>query len=101
MQDRYSTTTVRSYSSGTQGRALVNAGTNHFIIDGPGGEALGAGEAFLSGVVGCAVNLVERQARDAQMPLRWTDVTIEGTPRQPGRPRPRESIGVQHHPHEV
>ena len=42
MQDRYSTTTVRSYSSGTQGRALVNAGTNHFIIDGPGGEALGS-----------------------------------------------------------
>jgi uncharacterized OsmC-like protein len=78
MQDRYSTTTVRSYSSGTQGRALVNAGTNHFIIDGPGGEALGAGEAFLSGVVGCAVNLVERQAREAQMPLKWTDVTIQG-----------------------
>ena len=46
---------VRSYSSGTRGRALVNARTHHWVADGSGGEAVGAGELFLSGIAACAV----------------------------------------------
>ena len=84
MEERFRVTTVRSYSSGTQGRALCNARNHHFVVDdyayngGPGDE-IGAGEAFLSGIVACAVNMLGKLAREAPMPLKWTDVTIEAT----------------------
>ena len=82
--ERFRTTVVRSYSSGTPGRALCQARDQHFVVDdyaynGGPGEALGAGEAFLSGISACAVNMLERLARESGMPLRWTDVTVEGT----------------------
>jgi uncharacterized OsmC-like protein len=84
MQERFVITKVRSYSSGTRGRALCNARNHHFVVDdyasnGGPGEELGAGEAFLSGITACAVNMLERLARESQMPLGWTDVTVEGT----------------------
>ena len=77
-------TAVRSYSSGTRGRALCNARNHHFVVDdydhnGGPGEEIGAGEAFLSGVSACAVNMLERLAIESQIPLRWTDVTVEAT----------------------
>jgi len=84
VEERFRITRVRSYSSGTQGRALCQARNHHFVVDdyayngGPGDE-IGAGEAFLSGITACAVNMLERLARDSQVPLKWTDVTIEAT----------------------
>ena len=68
---------VRSYSTGTHGRAICNARTHHFVADDAGGEEVGAGELFLSGVAACAVNMVERLAKEQQIPLQWMDVTVE------------------------
>jgi uncharacterized OsmC-like protein len=68
---------VRSYSSGTEGRALCSARQNHFVADGSGGEAVGAGELFLSGIAACAVNMVERVAKDEEIPVDWMDVSVE------------------------
>ncbi len=68
---------VRSYSTGTLGRAICNARTHHFVADGSGGEEVGAGELFLSGIAACAVNMVERIAHDDQIALEWMDVSVE------------------------
>ena len=73
---------VRSYSSGTPGRALCNARDQHWVVDGyildvGPGEAMSAGEAFLSGLSACAVNMVERIAIESRMPLARTEVTVE------------------------
>ena len=98
MEERVRTTTVRSYSSGTPGRALCNARNHHFVVDdyasnGGPGEEIGAGEAFLSGITACAVNMLERLARDSQMPLAWTDVTIEAD-RDSDAPPVHENLSV-------
>ncbi len=81
-EQRVRTTTVRAYSTGTKGRSLVNARNHHFVVDGPGyagspGEEIGSGEAFLAGITSCAVNMVERLARESQLPLTWANVTAE------------------------
>ena len=68
---------VRSYSTGTLGRAICNTRTHHFVADDAGGEEVGAGELFLSGISACAVNMVERIATTDQMPLQWMDVGVE------------------------
>lgn len=68
---------VRTYSSGTAGRAICNVRTHHFVADDGGGEEVGAGEFFLSGIAACAVNMVERLARQADIPLQWMDVGVE------------------------
>lgn len=68
---------VRSYSTGTLGRAICNARNHHFVADNSGGEEIGAGELFLSGIAACAVNMVERIAHDDQIPLEWMDVSVE------------------------
>jgi uncharacterized OsmC-like protein len=47
------------------------------VSDDAGGEELGAGELFFSGVAACAVNMVERIARGDNIPLDWMDVGIE------------------------
>ena len=69
--------TVHTYSTGTLGRAICNARTHHFVSDDAGGDAVGAGELFLSGVSACAVNMVERLANQDKIPLQWMDVSIE------------------------
>ncbi len=60
------------YSSGVAGRAIVQVRSNHFVTDDPSerspyysgpGEAPGSLELFLSGVVSCAVLMLERIAR--------------------------------------
>ncbi len=60
------------YSSGFAGRAIVQVRSNHFVTDDPSepspyysgpGEAPGSLELFLSGVVSCAVLMLERIAR--------------------------------------
>jgi uncharacterized OsmC-like protein len=68
---------VRSYSTGTRGRAICNARTHHFVADDAGGEEVGAGELFLGGIAACAVNMVERLANADKMPLQWMDVDVE------------------------
>ena len=76
---------VRSYSTGTLGRAICNARTHHFIADDAGGEEVGAGELFLSGISACAVNMVERLAAQGHTPLQWMDVSVEAY-RNPEKP---------------
>ena len=98
MESVVRTTTVRSYSSGTPGRALCNARNHHFVVDdydynGGPGEEIGAGEAFLSGVSACAVNMLERLARESEIPLKWTDVTVEAT-RDSGATPVHENVSV-------
>ena len=68
---------VRSYSTGTLGRAICNTRTHHFVADDAGGEEVGAGELFLSGISACAVNMVERLANQDKTPLQWMDVSVE------------------------
>lgn len=68
---------VRSYSTGTLGRAICNARNHHWVADDAGGEELGAGEFFLGGIGACAVNMVERLAKEGKMPLQWMDVDVE------------------------
>jgi len=68
---------VRAYSTGTLGRAICNARTHHFVADDGGGEEVGAGELFLSGIAACAVNMVERLAKQGNVPLQWMDVGVE------------------------
>ena len=68
---------VRSYSTGTLGRAICNARTHHWVADNAGGDAVGAGELFLSGIAACAVNMVERIAHDENIALEWMDVGVE------------------------
>ena len=47
MADNVHTITVRSYSTGTQGRAIANSRNHHWVIDdGVPGEEIGAAEAF-------------------------------------------------------
>lgn len=75
---------VRAYSSGTQGRAICQARNHHWIADdaaynGGPGEELGAGELFFSGLTACAVNMLERVARQEEIPLVRMDVSVEGT----------------------
>ena len=68
---------VNSHSTGTLGRAICNARTHAYVADGSGGEMVGAGELFLSGISACAVNMVERIAHDEKIALDWMYVTVE------------------------
>src|SRR6266516_278423 len=76
---------VRSYSSGIVGRTLNSARTNHFVLDSPSGpgEAVGNGEAFLSGISSCGVTLIEHYAQENGIPIKRMEVTIEGVRRPP------------------
>jgi uncharacterized OsmC-like protein len=64
-------------STGIDGRAVASARTNHFVVDDPGGEAPNAAELFLAGITGCAVLMVERLAREADLPLTATMAAME------------------------
>ncbi len=68
---------VRSYSTGTLGRSICNARNHHWVADDSGGEEIGAGELFLSGISACAVNMIERIASEENIPLDWMDVSVE------------------------
>ena len=94
MSEKRADYTVRSYSSGTVGRAMNTIRQHHLIIDSPSiNEEVTSGEAFLSGISACGVTLVEGAARDAGIPLARTEVTIEGF-RVEGRPA-FERIGLR------
>ena len=88
---------VRSYSTGTLGRAICNARTHHFVADDAGGEEVGAGELFLSGIAACAVNMVERLANEGDIALDWMDVGAEAwrdSTKAPGELTVYEAIRV-------
>ena len=94
MSARYTTTSTRSYSSGTAGRCITNARTNHFVVDdanysGGPHEAITTAEAFMSGITACAVLMLERLAREDEIPLEWADISIEAT-------RDREAVHEVH-----
>jgi uncharacterized OsmC-like protein len=79
MADEVIVSSVRSYSSGTPGRALNQARTNHFVIDSSHDpEAVSTVESFLAGVSACGVTLVEGEARTRGLPLRRMEIVIEG-----------------------
>jgi uncharacterized OsmC-like protein len=68
---------------GIPGRCLNTARNHHFVIDEPPygggpGEELTPAEAFLSGISGCAVLLLEKFAREESLPLRSVEAEIEG-----------------------
>jgi uncharacterized OsmC-like protein len=70
---------VRSYSSGTPGRALNQARTNHFVIDSSHNpEAVSTVESFLAGVSACGVTMIDGLARAAGLPLARLEASIEG-----------------------
>lgn len=86
MSEELLTNRVRSYSTGIPGRCLNEARTHHFVIDEPAyaggpGEEITPAEAFLAGVSGCGVLLVEAFARKANVPLQRVEATIEGVRR--------------------
>ena len=94
MDQRFNTTKARSYSSGTKGRCITSARTNHFVVDdadysGGPHEAITAAESFLSGITACAVLMLDRLAHEGEIPLRWADVSIEAT-------RDREAVHEVH-----
>ena len=87
---RYS---VQAGSTGTFGRVLCSARTQHFVVDGPAqngcpGEAVSPAELFLAGVVSCGVELLQVIAAEHNVPLRAVSATIEGQQdrSQPVRP---------------
>jgi uncharacterized OsmC-like protein len=79
-------------SSGIPGRAISRIRNNNFLVDdyafppynGPGEEP-GAGELFLAGVTTCAVLMVERIARHAELPMTHVRAVMEGS-RDPDSP---------------
>lgn len=85
------------YSSGTPGRAIVQVRHNHLVTDDPAepsgyyqgpGEAPGSLELFLSGVVSCAVLMLERIARSDGRTLGPIRAEMEATrdPASPSQP---------------
>ena len=82
--------TVRSFSSGTLGRAVSEARGARLVLDSssrPQLDALTNSEAFLAAVSSCGVTLIETHARETGVPLTGMDVTIEGvrTAAEPNR----------------
>jgi uncharacterized OsmC-like protein len=77
---------ARAYPSGIFGRCLASSGAHHWVVDhapqldGPG-EQPGTVEYFLSGIVSCAVLMLEREAKLRGIPFRWLDATIEASGR--------------------
>ena len=76
---------AKSYSTGTLGRAICNARNHHWVADDAGGEEIGAGELFFSGITACAVNMVERIANADGIALDWMEVGVESY-RNPDKP---------------
>jgi uncharacterized OsmC-like protein len=67
---------ARSYSTGITGRSICNARNHHWVSDGPGGDAPGAGELFCASMAACAVNMVERIASDEKRALHSMEVDV-------------------------
>jgi uncharacterized OsmC-like protein len=84
MSEQLLTTSVRSRTTGVPGRSLNSARDHHFVIDGSptgGGpaEEITPGEAFLAGISGCGVLMIERRAADTGVPLGLAEAWIESS----------------------
>ena len=82
--------TIRSFNSGTLGRAVSEARGARLVLDSssrPQLDALTNSEAFLAAVSSCGVTLIEMHAKETGVPLTGMDVTIEGvrTAAEPNR----------------
>ena len=98
-------TEVREFAAAARstdvfGRVLCSAREQHFVIDGPvwngcPGEALTPGEAFLSAVAACGVELLQAIAAADEIEVGKVDVRIRGIV---DRERPvREDVTVFNH----
>ena len=75
---------VRSASTGTFGRVLLNARDQHLVVDGPAqngcpGEAITPAELFLGGVASCAAELVQVVAKQQGIHLTGVEAEMAGT----------------------
>src|SRR3954469_9043534 len=75
---------VQAGSTGTFGRVLLSARTQHLVVDGPSqngcpGEAVTPAELFLGGVASCAAELVQVVARGNGSSLTRVTAEIAGT----------------------
>jgi len=75
---------VRAASTATFGRVLLNARTQHLVVDGPvqngcPGEAVTPAELFLGGIASCAVELLQVIARERGVALGGIDAAVAGT----------------------
>ena len=75
---------VRASSTGTFGRVMLDARTQHIVVDGPvgngcPGEALTPAELFLGGVAACAAELVQVIARDQGVALTAVEAEMGGS----------------------
>jgi uncharacterized OsmC-like protein len=75
------TVTVRARALETFGRFLVSARQHHFVSDakaasGGPGEAVQAGEFLLSSLASCGLGLVQKEARERDLPLREAEVEV-------------------------
>lgn len=75
---------VRASSTTTFGRVILDARTNHVVVDGPvgngcPGEAVTPAELFLGGVAACAAELVQVIARDQGISLAAVEAEMGGS----------------------
>jgi uncharacterized OsmC-like protein len=75
---------VRAATTEVFGRVLLNARSQHLVVDGPAqngcpGEALTPAELFLGGVASCAAELVQVLARDRGIELAGVTAEMGGT----------------------
>jgi uncharacterized OsmC-like protein len=75
---------VRSTSTDTFGRVLLNARDQHLVVDGPAqngcpGEAVTPAELFLGGVASCAAELVQVVAKQQDIHLARVEAEMAGT----------------------
>lgn len=69
---------ARSYTIGVRGRCLNTVRNHHFVIDDPSvGEEMTPAEHFLAGVSSCAVNLIDKTARESDIQLSGLSVEVE------------------------
>ena len=75
---------VRSKSTDTFGRVLLNARDQYLVVDGPAqngcpGEAITPAELFLGGVATCAAELVQVLAKEKALPLSGVEAELTAT----------------------
>jgi uncharacterized OsmC-like protein len=74
---------VQAASTATFGRLLLNARSQHLVVDGPvqngcPGEAITPAELFLGGVASCAVELVQVIGREKGTELATVEAEVSG-----------------------
>lgn len=88
---------VEARSTDTFGRVLCGTRQQHFVVDGPvqngcPGEAVTPGEIFLAGVAACGVELLQFIAREQQIPLRASRVSVRAVLDRDRPARPDVSV---------